>query len=62
MTIVKMFYWMDPQQNLDGMNEFSAYFLDAVQNWHEVQLKLVKPNDKFGVICHGDLWRQNALY
>ena len=38
------------------------WFIELAKNFHWIQTRMVEPTDKFGVICHGDLWWSNILF
>ena len=38
------------------------WFVELAKNFHWIQTKMVESSDKFGVICHGDLWWSNILF
>ena len=38
------------------------WFVELAKNFHWIQTKMVESTDKFGVICHGDLWWSNILF
>ena len=38
------------------------WFVELAKNFHWIQTRMVEPCDKFGVICHGDLWWSNILF
>ena len=38
------------------------WFIELAKNFHWIQSKMVESSDKFGVICHGDLWWSNMLF
>ena len=38
------------------------WFVELAKNFHWIQTRMVEPTDKFGVICHGDLWWSNILF
>lgn len=53
------------QLGVEVTPEQAAYFEEAVKNLHEWQARFVDPehtDDKFTVLCHGDLWMQNVVF
>lgn len=49
-------------RNTPEYEEHYEWFVDLARNFHGIQMEMVRPKNRFAVICHGDLWLSKILF